>query len=112
MRYLFIELETFAAFRPHYFSDDEFQKFQQALALNPSLGAVVSGTGSLRKVRWSDSRRGKGKRGGSRTLYYLFDERAEIWLFTVYGKDVKDDLTAKQRAVLRSLLDNERSKRL
>ena len=31
---------------------------------NPTAGAVIEGTGGLRKLRQADPRRGKGKRGG------------------------------------------------
>ena len=36
----------------------------------PELGDVMPGTGGLRKVRWEDARRGKGKRVGLRVIYY------------------------------------------
>jgi mRNA-degrading endonuclease RelE of RelBE toxin-antitoxin system len=38
--------------------------------LNPEAGDTIPGTGGLRKVRFADERRGKGKRGGLRVIYY------------------------------------------
>lgn len=35
---------------------------------NPETGKVIPETGGLRKVRWGDFRRGKGKRGGLRII--------------------------------------------
>jgi putative transcriptional regulator len=37
------------------------------LADNPEAGDVMPGTGGVRKVRWIDQRRGKGRRGGRGT---------------------------------------------
>jgi hypothetical protein len=37
---------------------------------NPEAGDVIEGTGGLRKLRHGDPRRGKGKRGGLRVIYY------------------------------------------
>lgn len=112
MRYTFIELKFFAAYRANYFTDDEFLRFQLALPEDPRRGAVIAGTGGLRKVRWSDSKRGKGKRGGVRTIYYVFDEIGQIWLFTVYGKNVKEDLTLENRLILGRMLADAKAQYL
>jgi hypothetical protein len=37
---------------------------------SPDAGDVIEGTGGLRKLRFADLRRGKGKRGGLRVIYY------------------------------------------
>ncbi len=47
------------------------------------------------------------KRGGIRVIYYWWSGGAQFWLFTLYGKDVQDDLSAAQKKVLKSLLDTE-----
>jgi len=47
----------------------------------------MPGTGGFRKCRWLDQRRGKGKRGGLRIIYYYFMRDAQIWLFTIYDKN-------------------------
>jgi hypothetical protein len=44
---------------------------------------VVEGTGGLRKVRFGDSRRAKGKRGGLRMIHYHWTGGPEFWLFTL-----------------------------
>ena len=43
----------------------------------------MPGTGGFRKVRWADERRGKGRRGGLRTIYYYFASDCRIWLMTL-----------------------------
>jgi hypothetical protein len=35
---------------------------------------VIPGTGGFRKLRWTDPRRRKGKRGGLRVIYFHFAE--------------------------------------
>ena len=68
----------------------------------------------LRKLRFGDIRRGKGKRGGLRVIYFWWEAGSLFWLFTVYDKDEMDDLTAKQRRDLKAMVKSEldaRSKR-
>lgn len=60
---------------------------------NPTAGDTIAGTGGLRKLRWSDEARGKGKRGGIRIIYYWFVDRCQFWLFTLYDKDEMSDLS-------------------
>jgi hypothetical protein len=74
---------------------------------NPSAGNVIEGTGGLRKLRFGDHRRSKGKRGGLRVIYYFWSGGSEFWLFTLYDKDEAADLTPKQRSLLKELLKAE-----
>ena len=74
---------------------------------NPEAGEVIEGTGGLRKVRFGDSRRGKGKRGGLRVIYYYWLGGPEFWLFTLYDKDEMTDLKPRERALLKELLKSE-----
>lgn len=83
----FIEATAFTRQLLHYLQDDEYRSLQDALAENPQLGEVIQGTGGFRKMRWADQRRGKGKRGGLRVVYFYFEEDEQIWMLTVYGKD-------------------------
>jgi hypothetical protein len=62
---------------------------------------------ALRKVRFADSRRGKGKRGGLHVIYYWWMPGCQFWLFTLYGRGEISDLTAEQRKVVREVLKAE-----
>jgi mRNA-degrading endonuclease RelE of RelBE toxin-antitoxin system len=73
------------------------------LACHPEAGALISGTGGLRKLRWSAG--GKGKRGGARVIYYFHNEKMPLYLLTAYGKSEKSDLSAAQRRDLSKLTD-------
>ncbi len=74
---------------------------------NPEAGDVIKETGRLRKMRFADKRRGKGKRGGLRVIYYWWSVGGQFWLYTLYDKDEMDDLTPKQRKALKDMLKAE-----
>jgi hypothetical protein len=67
----------------------------------PNAGDVIQGTGGLRKVRWAAQ--GRGKRGGSRVIYYHIVAHSQIRMILIYRKGIKDDLTPKEKVVLRKL---------
>ena len=58
-------------------------------------------------MRWADARRGKGRRGGLRIIYYYFASDHAIWLMTLYDKDKASDLTAKEKKVLKASIESE-----
>jgi hypothetical protein len=58
-------------------------------------------------LRWADARRGKGRRGGLRIIYYHFKFDRQIWLMTLYNKDEASDLTAKEKKALKVSIENE-----
>lgn len=107
MKAVFIELPAFERHRSRYLDDDGFRLLQDTLMAHPEAGAPIEGTGGLRKVRFTDARRAKGKRGGLRVIYYFWTGGPEFWLFTLYDKDEMSDLTPKQRATLRELVKAE-----
>ena len=107
MRALFIELPSFERLRGAYLDDESFRAMQNSLIEDPAAGDVIQGTGGLRKLRWADKRRGKGKRGGLRVIYFYWAMGSEFWLFTIYDKDELSDLSKKNRATLEGLLRME-----
>ena len=107
MKATFIELPSFERVRSEFLDDEGYRELQQALMAHPHAGDVIQGTGGLRKIRRPDPRRGKGTRGGLRVIYYWWDGGEQFWLFTVYDKDVADDLTAAQRKSLATRLTQE-----
>lgn len=107
MNAVFVELPAFARHRANYLDDDAFTSFQKLLLEDPEAGDLIKGTGGLRKVRFEDKRRQKGKSGGIRVIYYWWVGGAQFWLFTLYDKDEADDLTAQQRKTLKTMLEAE-----
>lgn len=100
----FIELPPFERHRQEYLDDDDFKALQDELMQNPEAGDVIAGTGGLRKLRFADKKRGKGKRGGLRVIYYWWVSADQFWLFTLYNKDEASDLSADERKILADLL--------
>lgn len=107
MKALFVELPAFARHRPEYLDDEAFRSLQEFLLRHPEAGDVIEGTGGLRKLRHGDPRRGKGKRGGLRVIYYWWDGGHQFWLFTLYNKDEMADLNAAEKKQLKSMLKAE-----
>jgi len=111
MKALFVELPAFERNRSAYLTDEALRGLQNAMLNNPEAGDVITGTGGLRKVRHGDASRGKGKRGGLRIIYYWWEPKKQFWLFTLYDKDELDDLSPKEKAVLKTLLKQELEER-
>lgn len=107
----FVEAPAFSRYREEYLDDDGFIELQLALAANPEGGDLVPGAGGIRKIRWKDQRRKKGKRGGLRVIYYCFLSDEEIWLLALYDKDEAADLSKVEKEQLRRALEAERMAR-
>ena len=65
------------------------------VAYEPTCGDIIPGTGGLRKVRVG--RDGIGKRGGTRVVYYFYNEDFPILLLALYAKNEKGDLTIAEK---------------
>ena len=70
MKATFFELPPFERTRKDYIDEESYRQLQFELMDKPIAGAVIEGTGGLRKLRQADPSRGKGKRGGLRVIYY------------------------------------------
>ncbi|MDR1164242.1 MAG: type II toxin-antitoxin system RelE/ParE family toxin [Candidatus Accumulibacter sp.] len=107
MKALFVELPAFSRYRDDYLDDEGFRGLQDAMVKNPEAGSVIAGTGGLRKLRYGDPRRGKGKRGGLRIIYYWWNGYSQFWLFTLYDKDEMEDLSSDEKRALKGILKTE-----
>lgn len=90
-----VELPPFLSQIGKAIQENERDDLVDFLAKNPESGEEITGTGGVRKLRWAG--KGKGKRGGLRVIYYFYNETAPIFLLTVYGKGVQEDLTSDQK---------------
>ncbi len=104
---VFVELPAFERYRADYLEDAAFANLQHASMANPEAGEVIEGAGGLRKMRFADKRRGKGKRGGLRVIYYWWSAGMQFWLYTLYDKDEMTDLTPGQRKALKAMIKAE-----
>ena len=86
-------------------SDEEYRKSQIALTKRPEVGAIIEGSGGLRKVRWALP--GRGKSGGVRVIYYWAVRQERLLMLLIYAKSEMDDLTPRQLAILRRIVEEE-----
>jgi hypothetical protein len=82
-------------------SDAEREEFVSYIAANPAAGDVIPETGGVRKIRWN--RKGVGKRGGVRVVYFYADPGRPLYLLMVYAKSRKEDLSAEEKRTVRSI---------
>lgn len=101
----FIETSLFARAADSLLSDGEQRELQNLLLNQPHAGALLKGSGGLRKVRFGTG--DSGKRGGVRAIYYHHDGRRVILLLVIYTKNRQDDLSSEQAAQLRALVTRE-----
>ena len=97
------ELPAYRSFAEKQMSAEERQAIIDYLAEHPKAGDVMQGTGGVRKLRWGKG--GRGKSGGVRVVYYYHDERLPLYLLTLFAKNEKANLTARERNMLASLVN-------
>ncbi len=103
----FIEALAFTRYLPEYLDDEGYRALQREMARKPEAGDLIPGTGGFRKIRWGDTRRGKGRRGGLRVIYYHFAAENQIWLMTLYSKNEAADLTPGEKKALKAAIERE-----
>lgn len=96
--FVFIETRMFTRLADEYLGDEGLRALQEYLLEHPESGDLIRESGGVRKVRWSLP--GRGKRGGIRVIYYLRSRQGEIWLLTLYAKNVKGTIPS---SVLRKI---------
>ena len=100
-----LETHAFTAAIRALLSDEEYRLLQAALVARPDAGRLIQGTGGLRKARWAAQ--GRGKRGGIRVIYYWYVKGSRLLMLLAYPKSQQDDLTPRQRAILRKIIETE-----
>jgi len=84
-------------------SDDDMCQLEKELLDNPKVGAVMRGTGGVRKMRFAYENRGKS--GALRVIYVDFEVYKKIYFVDVYAKSEKDNLTQAERNDIRSVVE-------
>lgn len=96
-----VELPEFQKNSRKILSKNERDELFYFLSINPTAGDLIKGTGGVRKLRWSS--KGKGKSGGSRIIYFFYNEKIPLFLLTLFGKNQKINLTKTEQAELAQL---------
>ena len=100
----FVYTPLFESTRKGTLSDEEVHEVENILLENPEAGAVVSGTGGVRKLR--AALEGRGKRGGARVVYLYVRIRQKVYFIAVFAKNVQANLTDEQKKVIRRLAED------
>jgi mRNA-degrading endonuclease RelE of RelBE toxin-antitoxin system len=81
--------------------EEERMAMEFFIACGPEDHPVIPGSGGFRKARWA--RRGKGKSGGFRVIYYFLAEPGQIFMAAIYAKSRKETLSGADQNVLTKL---------
>jgi hypothetical protein len=100
---ILIDTPVFFELIHQYLSSAEHWSLQEALIRNPEKGAILKGSGGIRKLRWPLP--GKGKSGGLRIIYHWDTADRRLFFLFCYPKSRQNDLTPKQIKILRDVLE-------
>jgi hypothetical protein len=82
-------------------NEDERMAMEFYIASAPEAHPVIAGSGGFRKARWA--RRGRGKSGGYRVVYFFLAEPGRIYMAAIYEKSRMENLSAADQNVLAKL---------
>ena len=102
---IIIETHIFTKRINRLMKEDVYRELQNELIESPDIGKVIQGSGGIRKIRWSGS--GRGKRGGSRIIYYWAKNKDQIYMLFIYEKNELSDLTKDQLSTLKKIVELE-----
>ncbi|MBN1936832.1 MAG: type II toxin-antitoxin system RelE/ParE family toxin [Anaerolineae bacterium] len=102
---IIIETSVFTRQVQRLLSDGEYQQLQVALVERPDQGAIIVGSGGIRKMRWAGQ--GRGKRGGVRVIYYWASAQDQLLMLFIYTKGEQQDLSPTQVQILRKIVEEE-----
>ena len=102
-----VELPEYLRQSASLLDEDEKSRIINALARNPTVGVLLSGTGGIRKLRWA--RPGTGKSGGVRIIYFYHNQSMPLFLLTLFAKGDRSNLSKAERNELAQLAQILRS---
>ena len=96
-----VELRSFSTEADRILTRDEMETLRQELGTLRQIGAIIPGTGGLRKFRCGAKQR--GKRGGARVIYFYGGDHMPIFLIGIYSKSEREDLSPDDKKAMRAL---------
>jgi hypothetical protein len=85
-------------------SDDDLVALEQEIMRSPLKAPVVGGTGGARKMRFAPPSWRRGKRGGTRVVYFFFQRGETVFLLGVYEKNDQAEMTRAERDSAREII--------
>jgi hypothetical protein len=98
-----VETQEFLSSTKKLMDDAERAELVGYLALNPTAGDLIQGTGGVRKMRWGLE--GRGKRGGARVIFFFHDMEMPIYLLEAFAKSDRANLTQSECHELRQVTE-------
>jgi hypothetical protein len=98
----FVDLPIFRSRWKDMGLDDDLKRLQEELLADPKTGAVMIGTGGVRKMRFAFEHTGKS--GSVRIIYVDFAVYEKIFLITAYPKSEKDNLSMSERNEIKQMI--------
>jgi hypothetical protein len=86
------------------FSDEDLQELEQTIMDRPNAGAVMPGTGGVRKIRFAPSAWHTGKSGATRVCYVVIVD-AFCYMIAAYAKADQGNLSQSERNVIRKYVE-------
>ena len=86
------------------FTDKDLHRLKNDILKNPEVGAIMKGTGGLRKMRFAYE--GRGKSGSVRVGYVDFKVKETIHLITVFAKADQENLTNAEKHCIKTMISN------
>lgn len=106
MEMTFIQLTPFKAqWDKLRLGDEDLQALEKLILARPEVGAVVGGTGGIRKARFAPPSKGTGKSGALRIGYAHYRVYGIVYLVMILVKKNNEaNFTAAEKAELRSIM--------
>lgn len=105
MQLSFIQLTAFGVnWKRLRMTDTDLQALESAILEDPAKPPVMSGSGGLRKIRFSGEHSSGGKSGGVRVCYAYFRQFGLVYLCAVFPKNEKANLSSREKKEYRQLL--------
>lgn len=100
---IFTESLAFTKAVQQILREQDYFELQDLLHDMPDSGDVIPGSKGLRKIRVSSG--GKGKRSGSRVIYYWYVEPEKIQFCRIYEKSNKANISKSEIQQILTELD-------
>lgn len=86
-----IEFSPFTREASKHLDAEETGNLISFISFNPKKGALITGSGGFRKLRWK--KEGTGKSGGVRVVYLYINDEYSIFAIALYGKNEQANLS-------------------
>ena len=106
MNLSFVHFPGFTADWKHFrLNEEDLQALEQLVLKNPQAGAVVAGTGGLRKMRFAPQSRRSGKSSAYRVGYFWLPVGDKVYFLSIFARADQANLTSAQKAAFKKAIE-------